>query len=73
MELPPPGHYRIHANSKTVSIDTDSDAARQRYRELFQERRAMLEKLTRYPSVHSLDCSTTDDPRAVLLERFERR
>ncbi|MFL2547302.1 MAG: DUF58 domain-containing protein [Candidatus Rariloculaceae bacterium] len=73
VDLPPPGHYRIHADSKTVSIDTDSDAARRRYRQLFQERRAMLEKLTRYPSVHSLDCSTTDDPRAVLMERFEHR
>jgi hypothetical protein len=72
-ELPPPGHYRIHSGSRTVTIETDSDAARQRYRKRFQERRAHLEQLTRFPSVQLLECSTVEDPRAVLAERFESR
>ena len=73
VDLPPPGYYRVHADSKTVAIDTDSDAARKRYCRQFEERRALLEEFTRFPSVHLLDCSTTDDPRAVLTERFEIR
>ena len=73
VELPPPGHYRIRSESRTVSIDTDSDAARRRYSHQFQERRTLLEQLTRYPSVQLVECSTVEDPRAVLAERFESR
>ncbi len=73
VDLPPPGHYRIRADTETVAIDTDSDASRRRYSQQFHERRALLEEFTRFPSVQLLDCSTIDDPRAVLTERFENR
>jgi len=73
VDLPPPGRYRIHSDTRTVAIDTDSDVARRRYRVQFQERRALLEKFARFPSVVLLECATTEDPRAVLAERFESR
>jgi uncharacterized protein (DUF58 family) len=73
VDLPPPGHYRIRADTETVAIDTDSDASRRRYSQQFHERRALLEEFMRFPSVQLLDCSTIDDPRAVLTERFENR
>ena len=73
IDLPPPGHYRIHADAETISINTGSDSSRQRYSRQFQERRILLKELTRFPSVQLLDCSTVDDPLAVLKERFENR
>ena len=73
VDLPPPGRYRIHSETRTVAIDTDSDVARRRYRVQFQERRALLERFARFPSVVLLECATTEEPRAVLAERFESR
>jgi len=73
VELPPPGRYRIHSGSRTVSIETDTDAARRRYSTQFQERRLLLQGLARFPSVQLLDCATTEEPRTVLAERFAVR
>lgn len=73
VELPPPGRYRIHSGSRTVAIDTDSAVARRRYGTQFQERHALLQELTRFPSVQLLDCATTEEPRTVLAERFASR
>jgi uncharacterized protein (DUF58 family) len=73
VDLPPPGRYRIHSETGTVAIDTDSDVARRRYHVQFQERRALLEKFAKFPSVVLLECATTEEPRAILAERFESR
>ena len=73
VDLPPPGRYRIHSETGTVAINTDSDAARRRYHVQFEERRALLEKFARFPSVVLLECATTEEPRAILAERFESR
>ncbi len=73
VELPPPGHYRIHSGTRSVSIDTDSIAARSRYSDQFKERRAFLQDLAKFPSVHLLECATTQEPRKILAERFESR
>ncbi len=73
VELPPPGRYRIQSGSRTVAIDTDSEAARRRYGAQFQQRHALLEKLSRFPSVHLLECATTEEPRTVLAKRFASR
>jgi len=72
-ELPPPGRYRIHSDSRTVAIDTGSDSARRRYKNQFEERHSLLEQFTRFPSVQLLECSTAADPYTVLAERFENR
>lgn len=72
-ELPPPGRYRVTSAGRTFSIETDSTAARQRYREQFAQRRERLNALARTPSIHVLECATTDDPRAVLAQRFKSR
>ena len=73
VELPPPGRYRIHSGSRTVAIDTDSAVDRRRYSAQFQQRRELLQRLTRLPSVQLLECATTEDPRTVLAERFASR
>ncbi|MEE8237687.1 MAG: hypothetical protein V3S67_05165, partial [Gammaproteobacteria bacterium] len=73
VELPPPGRYRIQSGSRTVAIDTDSEAARRRYGAQFQRRKALLESLTRFPSVQLLECTTTEEPRTVLAKRFASR
>ncbi len=73
VELPPPGRYRVHSGSRTVAIDTDSEEARRRYSAQFQERRVLLQRLTRFPSVQLLECATTDEPRTVLAQRFASR
>ncbi len=73
VELPPPGHYRIRSGERTISIDTDSEIARRRYHLQFQERHAILQNLARFPSVHLLECATTQEPRTILAEQFESR
>jgi len=72
-ELPPPGRYRIQSGARLVAIDTDSDIARRRYADQYLDRRALIQQFTQYPSVRLLECGTTQEPRAVLAERFERR
>lgn len=72
-ELPPPGRYRVTARGRTFAIETDAAEARQRYREQFAERRNRLAALARAPSVQLLECATTEDPRAVLAQRFKMR
>jgi len=72
-ELPPPGRYRITAAGRSFAIETDSAEARERYRAQFAERRQRLADLARAPSIALLDCATTDDPHAVLGQRFKSR
>ncbi len=72
-DLPPPGYYRIQSGARTVAIDTDSESARRRYRSQFEARQELLRNLTQIPSVHLIDCATTQDPRSALAERFGNR
>ncbi|HEX7079893.1 MAG TPA: DUF58 domain-containing protein [Gammaproteobacteria bacterium] len=72
-ELPPPGRYRILVGGRSVSIDTSDQALRARYRRQFEARRARLGALARVPGIHVIDCATSDDPRAVLAQRFKSR
>jgi uncharacterized protein (DUF58 family) len=72
-ELPPPGRYRIHMQDQTLAIDTGGPAVRERYRAGFEQRRMRLEDMARAPSVHLLQCATTEDPRRALAARFETR
>jgi uncharacterized protein (DUF58 family) len=69
-ELPPPGRYRIKAGDRTFAVDTTDQALRARYRAQFDARRQRLAALARLPGIHLIDCATTDDPRAVLTQRF---
>jgi uncharacterized protein (DUF58 family) len=72
-ELPPPGRYRVATGERTFAIETDTPAGRERYRAQFGERRDRLAELARAPSIQFLECSTLDDPRAVLAQRFKSR
>lgn len=72
-ELPPPGRYRIIVDSRSVAIDTSDEAVRLRYRARFEARRARLQSLARAPGVYAVDCPTTEEPRAVLAQRFRQR
>jgi len=72
-ELPPPGRYRVTSAGRTFAIETDSSGARERYRAQFAARRDRLAELARAPSIHLLECATTEDPRAVLAKRFKSR
>lgn len=72
-ELPPPGRYRVTSGSRTFAIETDSAGAREQYRAHFLERRQRLTELARAPSMHYLECATTDNPRTVLAQRFKGR
>lgn len=69
-ELPPPGRYRIQAGDTVFSVDTADAALRARHRAQFDERRRRLAALARVPGIDLIDCATTDDPRAVLAQRF---
>jgi hypothetical protein len=46
---------------------------RRRYQELFKERRAVLERLSRMPGIRMVDCATNAEPRSVLMEHFRHR
>jgi uncharacterized protein (DUF58 family) len=72
-ELPPPGRYRVTSGNRTFAIETDSAQARERYRAHFVERRQWLTELARAPSIHYLECATTENPRTVLAQRFKSR
>lgn len=73
VDLPPAGRYRIEGGGGSFVIETGNDALRRRYRERFQERRAMLERLSRMPGIRMIDCATDADPRSVLTEHFRHR
>jgi uncharacterized protein (DUF58 family) len=72
-DLPPPGRYRIQAGASSFAIDTDAAGARERYRAQFQARHDRLAELARVRNIQLMDCSTVDDPRAVLTRRFKSR
>jgi uncharacterized protein (DUF58 family) len=69
-ELPPPGRYRIQSGARSFAIETSDAAARGRYHERFEERRAWLGALARLRGVHVIECATADDPRSVLARHF---
>jgi uncharacterized protein (DUF58 family) len=72
-ELPPPGRYRITSGGRTFAIETDSAEARERYHAQFAARRERLIEIAGAPSIHLLECATTDDPRTVLAQQFKNR
>lgn len=72
-ELPPPGRYRVTSGRRTFAIETDSARAREQYRAHFVERHKRLTELARAPSIHYLECATTENPRTVLAQRFKSR
>jgi uncharacterized protein (DUF58 family) len=69
-ELPPPGRYRILSRGRSMAIETGEEKLRARYRQRFEQRRALIKRLARLPGIHALECATADDPRAVLARQF---
>jgi uncharacterized protein (DUF58 family) len=72
-ELPPPGRYRIESGGRSFAIETTSEAARRRYRERFEARRASLRALARMPGIQLLECATNAEVRTVLAQHFRQR
>lgn len=71
-ELPRPGRYRILIGSRSMTIDTTDNVARERYRQRFEERCARLQAIARMPGVSYMECRTSDDPHEVLARSFAR-
>ncbi|MGH8222487.1 MAG: DUF58 domain-containing protein [Woeseiaceae bacterium] len=72
-ELPPAGRYRIVSHDEEMAIDTRASAAREDYRQEFEERRRHLESFCRRYGVHLMSMSTEDDPIECLQEALGRR
>ena len=72
-ELPPPDRYRVSVSSGSVEIDAGRDAARRAYAATFEARREQLATLAGHGGFHVLDCSTEQEPAAIMTERFRSR
>jgi uncharacterized protein (DUF58 family) len=71
-ELPPPGRYRILMGGRSFTIDTSDERIRDRYRRRFESTREKLRSLGRQAGITLIECSTADDPHALLARRFAR-
>ena len=71
--LPPPGRYRLVADTDELAIDTFSKAAREEYRTAFEKRAAELETFCQRYGIHLLPLSTEDDPVTALQTALGRR
>jgi len=69
-ELPPPGRYRIHVGARAFTIEAGDEAARERHRKRFTERRERLMGLDRLPGVTVMECATNENPYDVLMRHF---
>jgi hypothetical protein len=69
-ELPAPGRYRILMGGRSFTIDTSDERIRDRYRRRFESTREKLRSLGRLAGITVIECSTLDDPHAVLARRF---
>jgi len=67
-ELPPPGIYRFHDGTRSVSLDTGVAALRSGYRERFSRRRTQLERLAGLRGVRLLSMPTHVEPLPVLRQ-----
>lgn len=70
-ELPADGLYRVAWENKTVTFSSTGENRRD-YHEHFQAHREYLQKLSRLPGVHYLECATHDDVAARLQEGLGR-
>ena len=71
--LPPPGRYRLVSNDDELAIDTNARAARDEYREAFEQRSRELESFCQLYGVHLMPLSTEDDPVTALQTALGRR
>ncbi len=71
--LPPPGRYRIVSEENELAIDTHLKAARNDYRNAFEERVGELEAFCQRYGVHLMPLSTEDDPVSALQTALGRR
>ena len=72
-QLPPPGRYRIVSEEDELAIDTHVRAAREDYRNAFEERLGKLEAFCQRYGVHLMPLSTEDDPVTALQTALGRR
>ncbi len=72
-QLPPPGRYRLVSNEDELAIDTYAKAARQDYRNSFEQRTAELEAFCQRYGIHLMPLSTEDDPVTALQTALGRR
>jgi len=72
-QLPPPGRYRLVSRDHELAIDTFAKAARNDYREAFEQRSHELEAFCQRYGVHLMPLSTQDDPVTALQTALGRR
>ena len=72
-QLPPPGRYRLVSDENELAIDTHVKAAREDYRNAFEDRVRNLEAFCQRYGVHLMPLSTEDDPVSTLQTALGRR
>ena len=72
-ELPPPGRYWVRGPGGEWLLDTTGRGLHAAHAARFDARRDALYDLARRSGAHVLECSTEDDPVAMLQRRFARR
>jgi uncharacterized protein (DUF58 family) len=71
--LPPPGRYRLVSHDEEMAIDTYAKAAREDYRNAFEERAHDLEVFCHRYGIHLMPLSTDEDPVRCLQQALGRR
>jgi uncharacterized protein (DUF58 family) len=71
--LPPPGRYRLVSHDEEMAIDTFAKAAREDYRNAFEERAHDLEVFCHRYGIHLMPLSTDEDPVRCLQQALGRR
>jgi len=59
--LPEHGQYRVAWGQRSSIFSGGNKAAQNRYQQQFEQHCQQLQQLSRFPGVHYLSCSTTDD------------
>ena len=72
-DLPPPGRYRLVADSNELAIDTQAGAARREYREAFDKGEHEFDAFCQRYGIHRMPMSTADDPVTALQTALGRR
>lgn len=65
-DLPPPGIYRVSDGEREYVLDTFDPGRAAEYRRRFEDHQRRLERLARRHGIFLIQCSTRDDPVAVL-------
>jgi len=71
--LPERGQYRVTWGQRNSIFGSDRMSAQREYQQQFQQHCQQLQQLSRFPGIHYLSCSTTDDVVQCLQQGLGRR